>query len=195
MKPRLRLANTRTTIFLPNGESATLRQAQTEDAAAILALKQSILRPGIYDALLPEEYSFDVEQEGHWIEHCLRSDSNFMVVAEVSGVIVGMLFFQTSNELRCNHWGEFGMGITESYRGKGIGTELLKALFEWAEAHPRVEKICLKVFDANPKAVKLYQNLGFIEEGRLKKCLRLGNGLYSDAILMAKFVKSSKENL
>jgi len=51
------------------------------------------------------------------------------------------------------------------------------------------------VFDANPKAVKLYQNLGFIEEGRLKKCLRLGNGLYSDAILMAKFVKSSKENL
>ena len=170
----------------------TLRQAQPEDAAAILALKQSILRPGIYDALLPEEYSFDVEQEGLWIEHCLSSNSNFIAVAEISGVLAGMLFFQTSNELRCNHWGEFGMGITEGFRGKGIGTALLNALFKWAEEHPRVEKICLRVFDANPKAVKLYQDLGFEEEGRLKKCLRLGNGLYSDAILMAKFVKPQK---
>lgn len=181
-------------IALNNGELATLRQAHAEDAAAILALKQSILRPGIYDALLPEEYSFDVEQETLWIEHSLRTDSNFMVVAEVNSVIVGMLFFQTSNELRCNHWGEFGMGITEAYRGKGIGTVLLHALFKWAEEHPKVEKICLKVFDANPKAVKLYQNLGFEEEGRLKSCLRLGNGLYSDAILMAKFIKPQKEN-
>lgn len=180
------------TITLPEGESATLRQARPEDAAAILALKQSILRPGIYDALLPEEYSFDVEQEGLWIEHCLSSNSNFMAVAEVSGVLAGMLFFQTSNELRCNHWGEFGMGITEAFRGKGIGTALLDTLFKWAEKHPRVEKICLRVFDANPKAVKLYKQLGFEEEGRLRNCLRLGNGLYSDAILMAKFVKPQK---
>ena len=180
-------------VDLPNGASATLRQAQPEDAAAILALKQSILRPGIYDALLPEEYSFDEEQESLWIDHCLSSNSNFMVVAEVSNVLVGMLFFQTSNELRCNHWGEFGMGITEAFRGQGVGTALINALFKWAEEHPRVEKICLKVFDANPKAVKLYQNLGFVEEGRLKKCLRMGNGLYSDAILMAKFVKNSEQ--
>lgn len=180
------------TLSLPDGTPVTLRQARPEDAAAILALKQSILRPGIYDALLPEEYSFDEEQEGLWIEHCLRSNSNFMLVAEVKNIIVGMLFFQTSTELRCNHWGEFGMGITEAYRGKGIGTALLNALFDWAEKHPRVEKICLKVFDANPKAVKLYKDLGFEEEGRLKHCLRLGNGLYSDAILMAKFVKTQK---
>lgn len=173
---------------LAAGEKGTIRQATTADAPAVLALKLDILRQGIYDALLPEEYTFDDEQEALWIEHNQESGANFMAVADVGGKIAGVLYFQSSNELRCRHWGEFGMGVRDGMRGMGLGTKLLNALFGWAEQAPRLEKICLKVFDANPGAHKLYKKLGFEEEGRLRKCLRLKDGTYTDAILMAKFI-------
>lgn len=179
-------------ITLENGCTAIIRDAVPDDAEAVLALKMDILRQGIYDALLSEEYTFDVAQEALWIEHSLTSSNNFMVVATIDDNIVGVLYFQISHEIRCNHWGEFGMGINKSSRGLGIGTAMLEALFKWGEIHPKLEKICLKVFDVNPKAHKLYQRLGFIEEGRLKKCLKMGSGVYSDAILMAKFINKKK---
>ncbi len=179
-------------ITLKNGFKVIIRGATPDDAEAVLALKMDILRQGIYDALLSEEYTFDAAQEALWIEHSLTSSNNFMVVATINNSIVGVLYFQISHELRCNHWGEFGMGINESSRGLGIGTAMLEALFKWGETHPKLEKICLKVFDVNPEAHKLYQRLGFIEEGRLKKCLKMGNGIYSDAILMAKFINKKK---
>lgn len=181
------------TLTLPTGETCLIRQATAADAAAVLALKLDILRAGIYDALLPEEYTFDEEQEALWIEHNQESGSNFMAVCDVGGRIVGVLYFQSSNELRCRHWGEFGMGLSESVRGLGLGTRLMDALFEWAEAAPRLEKICLKVFDVNTGAHRFYQRLGFEEEGRLKNCLRLKDGTYTDAVLMAKFVKNNKK--
>lgn len=173
-------------------QQAVIRQATVADAPAVLALKLAILRQGIYDALLPEEYTFDEAQEAHWIEHNQASSANFMAVSEVGGKITGVLYFQSSNELRCRHWGEFGMGIAENMRGKGLGTKLLDALFAWGETAPRLEKICLKVFDVNEGAHRLYKKLGFEEEGRLKKCLRLKDGTYTDAILMAKFLNKKK---
>ena len=178
---------------LEGKQEVKIRQATVADAPAVLALKLAILRQGTYDALLPEEYTFDEQQEAHWIEHNQKSGTSFMVVSEVDGKIVGVLYFQSSDELRCRHWGEFGMGIAESMRGKGLGTKLLDALFGWAEQTPRLEKICLKVFDVNEGAHRLYKNLGFEEEGRLKNCLKLKDGTYTDAILMAKFVKQKEK--
>lgn len=177
------------TVDDKDGNPLTIRLALAEDAQDILALKLSILREGLYDALLPEEYMFDAQQEAGWIKDSTSSDRNLLLVAESENKIVGVLYFRASSEFRCNHWGEFGMGIYETYRGKRIGTILVESLLEWAYDHPRLEKVCLKVFDINPTAVALYQKLGFVEEGRLKKSLRLGPTMYSDAILMAKFVK------
>ena len=180
------------TFTLQCGQTCRIRQASRADAAAVLALKLDILRQGTYDALLPEEYTFDEEQEALWIEHNQESGANFMAVADVEGKIAGVLYFQSSSELRCRYWGEFGMGVTEGMRGQGVGTKLLDALFKWAETAPRLEKICLKVFDVNAGAHRLYARLGFKEEGRLKNCLRLNDGTYTDAILMAKFINKNK---
>jgi RimJ/RimL family protein N-acetyltransferase len=45
-----------------------------------------------------------------------------------------------------------------------VGTALLQALLEWAESSPVIEKVCLDVFATNEPAIRLYKNLGFIEE-------------------------------
>ena len=174
---------------LKSGEKVRIRPGTADDAEAILSIKLQILAEYVHDSLLPEEYLSDPEQEAEWIEGSLNTFDSFLAVACHKGEPVGVLYFKCSQELRCAHWGEFGMGLDRAWRGKGIGTLLLDTLFEWAENHPTVEKICLKVFDANPDAHRLYQRYGFTEEGRMLRCLKLGPDKYSDAILMGKFVK------
>lgn len=176
---------------LKDGTKGVIRTAVPQDADTILNIKLGVLADGIYDALLPEEYAFDAQQEALWIEQSLGSSSNLLLVADV-GKVVGVLYFQTSSELRCSHWGELGMGLEPAWRGKGLGTYLVQSLLAWATEHPRLEKVVLKVFAANARAHKLYERLGFVEEGRLRQCLRLGPNNYTDAILMAAFVKEQQ---
>jgi len=54
---------------------------------------------------------------------------------------------------------ELTIATLPEYRGKGIGTRLLEALF--AEANKQFSAISLSVWPANP-AYQLYQRLGFV---------------------------------
>ena len=66
----------------------------------------------------------------------------------------------------------------------------METLIAWAEANPLIEKIALAVFADNPRALRLYQRFGFVEEGRQPaKELKLAPGQYSDDVLMYRFVK------
>lgn len=172
-----------------NGKQVAIRSATPNDAADTLALKLSLLREGVADALLPEECHFEVAQERVWIEATTSHPTSLMLVAEADGGLVGIIYFRCDEAYRCRHTGEFGMGLYSTWRSQGIGSALVQTLLDWAKSQPEIEKVGLRVYDINPKAAALYKKLGFVEEGRLKNHLRVAQGKYSDAILMAKFVK------
>jgi RimJ/RimL family protein N-acetyltransferase len=65
---------------------------------------------------------------------------------------------------------------------------MLTALIGWAEASPLIEKIGLSVFATNVDAIRLYQKLGFAEEGRQPREFKIGPGEYADGVLMCRFV-------
>jgi RimJ/RimL family protein N-acetyltransferase len=54
-----------------------------------------------------------------------------------------------------------------------------------------IEKIGLSVFATNLDAIRLYKRLGFVEEGRQPREIKLGPGEYADNVLMYRFVGSS----
>ena len=54
--------------------------------------------------------------------------------------------------------------------------------------NPVLEKIYLKVHATNGRAISLYQKLGFREEGRLVRDLKLGPNEYVDTVVMSLFV-------
>lgn len=176
-------------ITAKNGKQVTIRSATLDDAAETLALKLSLLREGVADALLPEECHFEAAQERAWIEATTAHPGSLMLVAEAETGIIGVIYFRCDEAYRCRHVGEFGMGLYNTWRSQGVGTALVEALLDWAKAQPSIEKVCLRVYDINPKAAGLYKRMGFVEEGRMKKHLRVAHNQYSDAILMAKFVK------
>jgi RimJ/RimL family protein N-acetyltransferase len=82
------------------------------------------------------------------------------------------------------HRGELGISIAKNFRGKGIGSLLMKATIDEAAKNiPSLEMITLCSFSTNLAGIKLYKKFGFIEYGVLPNGIKLDNG-YEDLILM-----------
>jgi RimJ/RimL family protein N-acetyltransferase len=101
--------------------------------------------------------------------------------------VVGGLSFENGGHRRIAHRGSLGVSVRQAWRGQGIGAALIAALIAWAEASPLIEKIGLSVFADNAGAIRLYQWLGFVEEGRRSGEMKLGPGQYADEVLMCRW--------
>ena len=143
------------------------------------------------DFFIPEsdELPLTVEEERTWIQEHLDHTGKILLLAETSRNIVGNVRVESGQYRRIAHRGNLSMAVMKQWRGRGVGTSLLQAALDWAESSPLVEKVCLEVFATNSAAIGLYNKLGFVEEGRRIKDIKLGAGNYVDAVTMYKFVK------
>lgn len=57
---------------------------------------------------------------------------------------------------------EFGVSVVEGYRGRGIGRALIGHLEGWAADHG-IERMILKVAEANVDAIRLYHALDYAD--------------------------------
>ena len=88
---------------------------------------------------------------------------------------------------RERHWAgghaDLGMQVAQAYRGLGVGTVLVSAIVDWAHAN-RAHKVTLQVWPHNEAARSLYEHLGFLQEGRLRRHYRRNTGELWDTIVM-----------
>lgn len=69
------------------------------------------------------------------------------------------------------HRAQFGMGVRAAFRGQGLGRRLAVAVLEQVRQQGRLARIDLEVRADNAAAVRLYESLGFVIEGRRAKGL------------------------
>lgn len=100
--------------------------------------------------------------------------------------VVGWCDVFPMNNPRQSHRGGLGMGLLPEYRGKGIGSRLLKAVMDHAKTFG-LEKVELHVYTSNEPAIALYKKFGFEQEGLIKKYRKL-DGKYFDCLAMGKFL-------
>lgn len=62
--------------------------------------------------------------------------------------------------------------LTEAYQGKGYGTEAINWLVDWGFRHANLHRISIGCVSYNDRAVKLYERLGFVVEGRQRERIR-----------------------
>ncbi|MBL8328794.1 MAG: GNAT family N-acetyltransferase [Rubrivivax sp.] len=81
------------------------------------------------------------------------------------------------------HCGSLGMGLLPAWRGHGIGQRLLQACIDkaWQKGFTRIE---LQTRVDNGAAIRLYQRLGFRDEGLCREAMRL-DGVLHDTRRMA----------
>jgi len=177
-------------FILKNGSSLLVREATFQDA---LPLNQMIAQVfGSSNQVLTslEEFqtSGTLQAQLQRIKDFSETIGKCIFVAEIDRKLVGTIDFWNGHRKRVEHTGEFGMGVLPNYRDQGIGTCLIQMLLKWAIANPVIEKIKLGVFDNNPRAIHLYQKMGFVEEGRRIAEIKMEDGQYHDVIEMYKKV-------
>lgn len=77
------------------------------------------------------------------------------------------------------------IAVSQEARGKGIGSMLLNASFEYAKAMGK-RKIVLEVVDTNPDAQKLYERTGFVVTKKEHLAMLTSKAGFTEVIHMSK---------
>lgn len=73
---------------------------------------------------------------------------------------------------------------SEADRGRGIGTEALDLVIDFGFRHRNLQRIALRVFADNVRAIRAYEKVGFQREGLLRRAVFI-DGAWRDEIIMA----------
>ena len=176
------------TLSTKNNRKVHIRTAKPADSEFLIDINLQIVNEKLYMLRQPEEAIYTKEGEIKKIENYLDNEGSLYIVAEIDNEVVGYLDFHNGVFKRTQHAGSFSIYILKKWRQLGIGELLLNELLEWAKNTSLIEKITLAVFSTNERAQALYRKLGFKEEGRCPKDMKLEDGTYMDSVLMYKFV-------
>lgn len=170
-------------ITLKDGREVLIRKAVKSDASKIIQYVTAV--GGESDNLTYGINEFDIteEKEEQIIESINSRDNSIMMLAEIDGEIVSMLFISCGTRPRTRHAGEFGITVKKSCWGLGIGNAMISSLIEWARSTEIIRKINLKVRTDNTRAIALYKKHGFREEGISTRDLYI-NGSFYDCCIM-----------
>ncbi|MCR4435057.1 MAG: UDP-4-amino-4,6-dideoxy-N-acetyl-beta-L-altrosamine N-acetyltransferase [Clostridiales bacterium] len=158
-----------------------LKLLDEEDEKSILAWRN---QKDIIDSLFCHK-GITLKEHREWYEKYLRSGNRieFIIIVKNSGRKIGTVGL--SNIDYRNQKAEYGIFLGEkAERGKGYGKEASCALISYGFNELNLRRIYLKVFRDNRQAVKLYKNLGFNEEGILRKDV-YKNGKFKDVMIMS----------
>lgn len=79
----------------------------------------------------------------------------------------------------------FGIFIGETAQwGKGYGTDATRTLVRYGFEEMNLNRIGLKVFADNERAIRCYERVGFVREGALRQ-YRYREGAYVDSVVMS----------
>jgi RimJ/RimL family protein N-acetyltransferase len=84
-----------------------------------------------------------------------------------------------------NRVAEVGITIGEKeYQSKGYGTEAMEMLLDYGFKTVNLNRIQLRVYEFNNRAINSYNKIGFVKEGRMRQALFI-KGEYHDIIFMS----------
>lgn len=154
-----------------------IRRETEGDVEAVLDVLEAVAAEGRW---IGTEYPFDRVERAEALRRSLAQDDRVAgFVVEVDGRIVGSMGL----ELAPYGVVTLGMALLDGYRGRGFGRELLEAGIAWAR-EVGAHKIALQVWPHNERAIALYERMGFVREGLLRRHYRRRNGERWDAVIM-----------
>lgn len=93
-------------------------------------------------------------------------------------------------ELAVNEWDpdnrscSIRIALEPHARGRGVGSEAMRAVIDELFAVTPVHRLALEVYAFNPRAIAVYERLGFVREGVLRDAL-CWDGEFTDALVMS----------
>jgi RimJ/RimL family protein N-acetyltransferase len=131
--------------------------------------------------MLTDPHIVTPEEQIKWFHKLQTSTTSARLMVENEGRRIGLIRLDSIdfyNKSIC-----VGLDIHKDFRGKGFAKPIYRELFREIFQERDFNRIWLMVAEYNDIARKLYQELGFIEEGRQREAL-YKEGRFYDYILM-----------
>jgi len=164
----------------------SIRKARPEDAPLLAKAERAIASVPGKLASRPDEIDDDAVRRK--ILELDERGCGIHLVAEHAGAVVGHAFLEALSLAATSHVVRLTIAVHEGHQRQGVGRALMNEVLHWSRSNPRVEKVELQVRSANDPAIALYRSLGFIEEGRKTRRLKIGPNEYLDDVYMALWV-------
>jgi len=164
-----------------DGRIVVIRDANEKDAKAITDVVNSVASE--------KRYIFVEKSREDWdnaIIEMKQKERGLLLVAQVKEKVVGMGHLAKGKWEKNRHVGFLGMVLLKKFREVGIGTAMTDYMLRWARQE-QLEKISLRVFSTNERAIGLYQKFGFESEAVIKRQYKF-EGEYMDELFMRKFL-------
>ena len=150
-----------------------INRAVPEDAGEILLFLKQIGSESDNLSFGGEGLGFSVKDEESYLSKIQSSKDDIMLVARCDGKIVGSASLSRLPR-RMGHRGDFSVSVLKDYWNKGIGSQLLCAILNFAKKNS-FEIIDLQVRSDNMPAIHLYEKYGFKKIGTHPAFFKIGN--------------------
>lgn len=122
-------------------------------------------------------------QEERWLDALLEDDGQIVLAIEtLEGRHIGNIGLHQID--RKNSHAELGIAIGEKgCWGQGYGADAIRTLLRFAFGELNLNRVWLRVFEDNGRAIACYETCGFRHEGR-QRAARFHDGAYQDVLLM-----------
>ena len=106
------------------------------------------------------------EKEREWVREKLAEKAVlFSMIEKESGAFIGNIELMDVHDAV----GELGIAITAEKQDLGYGTEAIPAVLDYGFARCGLERIFLKVYPHNLRAIRVYEKCGFREYDRTEE--------------------------
>ena len=159
-------------------EKLTLRVADESDQRYLV---EWLSQPGVLKGF-PLDDLREVEDAARiWLSY---AKFGAVITAVYDGIPCGIANLYLPAYKKLAHQSLFAIIVDEKFRGKGIGTQLLRELLKLAKDQFKMDFAHLEVYEGNP-AIRLYERLGFVQYGIQKHFIKDQDG-YKAKIMMQK---------
>ena len=120
-------------IIARNGKEVYIRNGLASDGSAVLDNFNLTHAETDYLLSYPDEYRFDSEQEGRFLERKTESPNEIELIAFADGKAVGCVGIDVvGTKYKVAHRAEFGVSVLKEYWGLGIGRALTEVCIQCA---------------------------------------------------------------
>ena len=168
--------------FCIEGTNVILRFAKASDLDAYF----EFLQDPEMNRLTGAQRTFTREEIAAWLDKIgvpSEERADFMILTKDTNELIGEVVINEVDPV--NRRANIRIGIQGTqHRGKGHGTEALVHMLRYGFEHMKLHRIDLGVYVFNPRAIHVYEKIGFVREGIERDAIFL-DGKFHDMIVMS----------
>jgi len=128
-------------------------------------------------------YPYTADEATRWITHASSKTPTTDFAIVVDGEAAGGIGFVQLGDVERRSV-DIGYWLGEAHWGKGIMTDVLRAVSDYIFANFDVCRIQTIVFESNPASIRVLEKAGYSYEGRQRKAVTK-HGITMDALMYA----------